>query len=232
MILIATVTKDGQIYERRILLKPQKQDIVRTRVEEIANPKDIVICEFEMMKLKLDILSVEKAEEIFRYQYGIEKKETLWCLANRFHKVMLLTEEEGLALTDSQWKGDYGEWTTFQILWDYGLFEDYQVEIEGTKGSIMADFKAKRKRLVEVKTAEPCWVYDDGWLKNTKDELVRYKGAVEAGNAEEVILFLRVPFGQEELAFLESKLNEWFKDLSWLKICNGKGEFIKYLARS
>ncbi|MEM2171881.1 MAG: hypothetical protein QXS66_01315 [Thermoproteota archaeon] len=72
--------------------------------------------------------------------------------------MMLLTEEEGLTLTDSQWKRDFGEWMTFQILWDYGLFEDYQVEVEGTEGRIKADFKASGKRLVETKNMEPRWV--------------------------------------------------------------------------
>lgn len=75
-------------------------------------------------------------------------------------------------------------------------------------------------------------MYDNTWLKTLENELIRYRGAVEAGNVESVVLFLCNSLGQKELAHLESKLNEWFDDLSWLKICNGKEEFIKYLMGS
>jgi len=43
---------------------------------------------------------------------------------------------------------------TFRILCEYSVFEDYQVEAQGTKGSITADFKAKGKRLIETKNVE------------------------------------------------------------------------------
>ncbi len=141
---------------------------------------------------------------------------------------MLLTDEEGLTLTDSQWKGDFGHWMGFRILWDYGLFEDYQVGIEGTKGSITADLKVKGEHLVEVKNIDPNTVYKTEWLEDLKGELVKYEGAVEAGNAKELALFFCGPLGEKETAYLNDKLNEWFDDLSWLKICNGKGEFEEY----
>ncbi|MBO3754045.1 MAG: hypothetical protein FGF53_04105, partial [Candidatus Brockarchaeota archaeon] len=228
MVLRVMATKDSQGCERLILLKPQEQEIIRTRVEEIANPEDTVICEFKMESWKDKILSVEEAEGIYRNQYGIKNEYLAKSLARNTHDVMLLNDEEGLTVENRQMKEHFGYWTTFRILWDHRIFEDFQVDVPGTKGYIEADFKAKRELLVETKNMLPRWVYNDEWLKKLEDELVRYRGAVEAGNAKKVTLFLCNPLGQKELAHLEGKLNEWFDDLSWLKICNGKEEFEEY----
>ncbi len=74
MVLRVTAMKDGQECEKLILLKPHKQEIVRTRVEEIANPKDIVICEFEVEQWQGKILSVDAAEVSSEASMGLKMK--------------------------------------------------------------------------------------------------------------------------------------------------------------
>ncbi|MGQ9691121.1 MAG: hypothetical protein ACUVQY_07670 [Thermoproteota archaeon] len=41
---------------------------------------------------------------------------------------MLMTMEEGLALTDTDYKGRFSEWLSFRIKHEYGKFVDCQVE--------------------------------------------------------------------------------------------------------
>jgi hypothetical protein len=102
----------------------------------------------------------------------------------------------------------------------------------GNRGNIFADFKARGEHLVEVKNIDPRWVSDEDWLSKLKGQLVKYEGAVRAKNAKDVLLFFCNPLGEEELASLKDKLSKWFDDLSWLKVCNGKEEFIRNLIGS
>ncbi|MEM3469170.1 MAG: hypothetical protein QXZ36_00305 [Thermoproteota archaeon] len=234
MVLIVTATKDEEACIRRVLLKPQKQGVLRIRVGEIANPKDIIICEFEMVSWKGKILSVGEAEDIYKNQYGIEDETLANSLARNTNGAMLLSKEEGLTVTDTQIKEHFGYWMAFQILWDYGLFEDFQLEVRVGETSITADFKAVLKRLIEVKNLDPDTVYWSKWQEDLKSELTRYRKAVEAGKAKETVLFLCNPFDERKISYLNSKLNEWFDDLRWLKICNGEEEieeYVKLLAR-
>jgi len=230
MALRVRAMRDGEECERLILLKPHEQEIVRTRISHIAKPKEIVLCEFSLEEMP-ERLNVKDAEEIFRNQYWIEDEITVKSLAQNLHMVMLFTERDCLAATGEE-KGPAGEWMTFRILWDYGLFKGYQVKVEGTEGNIFADFKARGEHLVEVKNIDPRWVSDEDWLSKLKGQLVKYEGIVRAKNAEDVLLFFCNPLGQEELASLNDKLSKWFDDLSWLKVCNGKEEFIRNLIGS
>lgn len=74
-----------------------------------------------------------------------------------------------------------------------------------------ADFKAKLERLIEVKNIDPGTVHRTKWQEDLKSELIRYKGAVETGKAEETVLFFCNPLGKEKMDFLNSKLSEWSK---------------------
>lgn len=85
---------------------------------------------------------------------------------------------------------------------------------------------------MEVKNIDPRWVSDEDWLSKLKGQLVKYEGAVRAKKAKDVLLFFCNPLGEEELASLKDKLSKWFDDLSWLKVCNGKEEFIRNLIGS
>lgn len=229
MVLTVTAMKDGQVCERRILLKPHKQDIVRTRVEEIAHPEDIVICKFKVESWQEKTLSVAEAEGIYRNQYGIEDEILAKDLAQNTYDAMLLSKEEGLTVTDIKVREHFAYWTTFRILWEHNMLEGFQVEVKAGEIRITADFKAKLKRLVEVKNISPSTVYSGGWQEDLKSELVRYKEVVEAGRAKETVLFFCTPLDEEKMAYLNRRLNDWFDDLSWLKICDGVREFDKYI---
>jgi hypothetical protein len=226
MTLVVKVSNDEQELYRTIMLKPSTQDIIRTRVGEIAEPKEIVECEF-MLKIT-ERLSIKEAIDIFTHQYEV-KEDIAQDLANRLFVVMLYTDEEGRGLTNRDEKGRWVEWKHFQAMSEYKRcgIEGYQMHFRSDVGETVLDFIID-PAIIEVKYSIR---EEEGWLDHTLDQMAKCKKARETEYPDkEVVLSTYEKNAEEDLDLLINRLKERFgEDLSWLKICNGIDEFEAYL---
>jgi hypothetical protein len=235
MVLVAFIRKLGTEFKetgelnpseycrRTIMLKPRPQNIIRTRVGEIARAGEIVLCEFQLKPA--ESLSVDEALDIFRNQYDVEEA-VAQDLANRLSEVMLYTDEEGEGQTDTDLKGRWTEWKYFQIIQKYDKVVGYQKKIEGTKRSI--DFVTKSNLLIDSKFRKKFIREEIGELF---EQIISYKKEWEKYEAEfkraKVVLSFYQQFSDSDYKYLESKIEKEFGNNweEWLKVCNGLSEF-------
>ncbi|MEM2641069.1 MAG: hypothetical protein QXU42_00560 [Thermoproteota archaeon] len=175
MVLIVTARKDGQVCERKVLLKSYEQTLVRTRVEEIANPKDTIICEFKIESWKKRILNVEEAKDVLRTQFLIKDEKLINDLAKRLHVVMHLSELDLESTNlDADSKGRLTEFIAFLTAPD--KVEQYQVRFETSLGDLVADFVLKVKYIVETKYRSGEIKEED--LESILEQLAKYKEVI------------------------------------------------------